>query len=275
MRATSIGHAGILIETDFGSILCDPWFVPGVLRFVVRVPAQRPAARRAACSASSTRLPVHQPHPRRPPGRVVAGAPRQPRHHRAGARLSRRTSWSGAARARLQHFIRTVDGQELDARAAICASRSTSRSASPTVPAATRRWSSATARRGWSTRTTAAPPTSTRCAPTARSTCTGSSTAARSGTRWCTTSRPSGCASWWTPRSTASCRAMRYVEAVEAARGGAQRRPTGVPRPRAVPPERDHRRRAEHLPRPAGVHRPARRRRATPASWPSPARPSI
>ncbi len=28
MRATSIGHAGILIETHAGSILCDPWFVP-------------------------------------------------------------------------------------------------------------------------------------------------------------------------------------------------------------------------------------------------------
>lgn len=28
MRATSIGHAGILIETQHGSILCDPWFVP-------------------------------------------------------------------------------------------------------------------------------------------------------------------------------------------------------------------------------------------------------
>jgi UDP-MurNAc hydroxylase len=28
MRATSIGHAGILIETPAGSILCDPWFVP-------------------------------------------------------------------------------------------------------------------------------------------------------------------------------------------------------------------------------------------------------
>ncbi len=28
MRATSVGHAGILIETDAGSILCDPWFVP-------------------------------------------------------------------------------------------------------------------------------------------------------------------------------------------------------------------------------------------------------
>lgn len=28
MRATSIGHAGILIETEQASILCDPWFQP-------------------------------------------------------------------------------------------------------------------------------------------------------------------------------------------------------------------------------------------------------
>jgi UDP-MurNAc hydroxylase len=28
VRATSLGHAGILIETPHGSILCDPWFVP-------------------------------------------------------------------------------------------------------------------------------------------------------------------------------------------------------------------------------------------------------
>jgi UDP-MurNAc hydroxylase len=28
MRATSIGHAGILVETEHGSIACDPWFVP-------------------------------------------------------------------------------------------------------------------------------------------------------------------------------------------------------------------------------------------------------
>jgi UDP-MurNAc hydroxylase len=28
MRATSLGHAGILIETRQGSIVCDPWFVP-------------------------------------------------------------------------------------------------------------------------------------------------------------------------------------------------------------------------------------------------------
>jgi UDP-MurNAc hydroxylase len=28
MRATSLGHAGILIESDNGSIVCDPWFLP-------------------------------------------------------------------------------------------------------------------------------------------------------------------------------------------------------------------------------------------------------
>jgi UDP-MurNAc hydroxylase len=28
MKATSIGHAGILVETSAGSILCDPWFEP-------------------------------------------------------------------------------------------------------------------------------------------------------------------------------------------------------------------------------------------------------
>jgi UDP-MurNAc hydroxylase len=28
MRATSLGQAGILIETAYGSIVCDPWFVP-------------------------------------------------------------------------------------------------------------------------------------------------------------------------------------------------------------------------------------------------------
>ncbi len=31
MRATSIGHAGILIESDHGSIVCDPWFVPAFI----------------------------------------------------------------------------------------------------------------------------------------------------------------------------------------------------------------------------------------------------
>jgi UDP-MurNAc hydroxylase len=28
MRATSIGHAGIVVETQQATIVCDPWFVP-------------------------------------------------------------------------------------------------------------------------------------------------------------------------------------------------------------------------------------------------------
>ncbi|MFM7338306.1 MAG: MBL fold metallo-hydrolase, partial [Actinomycetota bacterium] len=28
MRATSLGHAGLLVESGESSILCDPWFVP-------------------------------------------------------------------------------------------------------------------------------------------------------------------------------------------------------------------------------------------------------
>lgn len=31
MRATSLGHAGILVETDHGSIVCDPWFLPAFI----------------------------------------------------------------------------------------------------------------------------------------------------------------------------------------------------------------------------------------------------
>ncbi len=31
LRATSIGHAGILVETAHGSIVCDPWFLPAYL----------------------------------------------------------------------------------------------------------------------------------------------------------------------------------------------------------------------------------------------------
>ena len=31
MRATSLGQAGILIETGRQSIVCDPWFIPAFL----------------------------------------------------------------------------------------------------------------------------------------------------------------------------------------------------------------------------------------------------
>ena len=28
MKVTFLGHAGLFLETDYGSILCDPWFNP-------------------------------------------------------------------------------------------------------------------------------------------------------------------------------------------------------------------------------------------------------
>ncbi|NBY57683.1 MAG: MBL fold metallo-hydrolase, partial [Actinobacteria bacterium] len=31
MRATSLGHAGILIRCPQATIVCDPWFVPAFL----------------------------------------------------------------------------------------------------------------------------------------------------------------------------------------------------------------------------------------------------
>ena len=55
----------------------------------------------------------------------------------------------------------------------------------------------------------------------------------------------------------------------------AERRPARVPRPGAVPPQRDRRRRAEHLPRPAQLHDAARRRPGTAVCWRSPARRSM
>ena len=128
---------------------------------------------------------------------------------------------------------------------------------------------------GSSTRTTAAPTTSTRCAPTARSTCTGCSTAARSGTRWSTTSRRSGCASWSTPRSTASSPGRCATSRRSAPRAVV---PSAGP-PAFLDPELfrlnvDHRRRAEHLPRPAHASWPGSTPPGTAASWPSPARRS-
>ena len=43
VQVTSVGHAGFRIDTRAGSILCDPWVQPGVLRLVVPVPGQQPA----------------------------------------------------------------------------------------------------------------------------------------------------------------------------------------------------------------------------------------
>ena len=88
MRATSLGHAGILIETAHGSIVCDPWFVPAFFGVVVPVPPQRPARRRpAGGSRAADYLYVSHLHgdhfdepwlPRAPPPRHRRAAPGYP-----------------------------------------------------------------------------------------------------------------------------------------------------------------------------------------------------
>ena len=54
VRITFCGHVGFFVETRGGSVLCDPWFTPGVLRVVVPVPAQRQARRRARSRRPTT-----------------------------------------------------------------------------------------------------------------------------------------------------------------------------------------------------------------------------
>ena len=242
MRATSIGHAGILIETVDGSILCDPWFVPAFFGSWFVFPRNDQLAAELLRADRAPDVPVHLAPPRRPPRRAVARRSRRPRHDGPAPRLP--DPRAGAQRLRalgFTKFVRTDDGERARRSAEPDASPSTSRRASPTAPAATRRWSSATARRGSSTRTTAAPPTSTRCAPTARSTCTGCSTAGRSGTRWSTTSRRERDA------RAGRRQGRQPVHPGDALRRGgrrprrrAERRAAVLPRPGAVPPQRDH-----------------------------------
>ncbi len=113
MRATSIGHAGILIETNFGSILCDPWFDPAFFGswFVFprndRLPAELQQriehpdylyiSHIHADHLDETWLPHHVSRD------TTVVLPGYPTHE-----LERRLQAMG-----FQHFIRTVDGQEL------------------------------------------------------------------------------------------------------------------------------------------------------------------
>ncbi len=164
MRATSLGHAGILIESEHGSIVCDPWFVPGVLRLVVPVPPQRPARRRPAGAHRGRRLPVRLPPPRRPLGRAVAARPPAPRHRRAAARLpDPRARPQDARRSASPTSSAPIDGEELDLGGLTRRHPRRDehhRRAGRRLGARRQR----RRRRASSTRTTAARPTSTRCA---------------------------------------------------------------------------------------------------------------
>ena len=198
------------------SILCDPWFVPAFFGswFVFPRNDQLDAGPAGAHRAAPTTCTSPTSTPTTSTSRGCAD--HVPRDIPSCSPATRPASWSAAARARL-HRARPhdVDGEELDLGGLTVAIHVETRS--PTAPAATRRSSSATARRASSTRTTAAPPTSTRCAPTARSTCTGCSTAGRSGTRWSTTlDRATMRALVDAKVDSQFARAMRYVEAVGA-----------------------------------------------------------
>ena len=204
MRATSVGHAGILIDTVDGSILCDPWFLPAFFGswFVFPRNDQLPTElmeriEHPTTSTSPTSTPTTST--RRGSPTTSTAAPRSCIPGYPTRELERRIRSLG-----FDNIIRTTDGQELALGPNLTRRHPRRdehhRRARRRLGAGRQRRH----RRGSSTRTTAAPTTSTRCAPTARSICTGCSTAARSGTRWSTRSRRNGCASWSTPRSTAS-----------------------------------------------------------------------
>ena len=115
MRATSLGHAGILVETAHGSIVCDPWFVPAFFGswFVFprndRLDADLLGAHRAApttctsrTSTATTSTSRGWPTTCRATSRPAPGLP-DPRARPAAAR-----------RSASPNLIRTDDGDELD-----------------------------------------------------------------------------------------------------------------------------------------------------------------
>ena len=186
MRATSIGHAGLLVETRGVSILCDPWFVPAFFGswfpfprndelsddLVERIeradflyvshlhgdhhdePWLRAHLRRD--------IPILLPGLSDPRATAHAGRPRVQRVRPHGRHRGDRDR----TRVRVAIHIEIVDH------------RRARRRLGPR--------GDATASRSSSTRTTAGPTTSPSSAHTARSTCTGCSSPAPSGTRWST-----------------------------------------------------------------------------------------
>ena len=102
MRATSIGHAGLLVETARGFDPVRSLVRACVLRVVVPVPAQRRAERRPRRADRTRRLPVRLAPPRRPPRRAVAPCPPPPRHPDPPAGLSDTRATAHAGRPRVQ-----------------------------------------------------------------------------------------------------------------------------------------------------------------------------
>jgi UDP-MurNAc hydroxylase len=114
MRATSLGHAGMLIEAPRGSIVCDPWFVPAFFGSWFPFPRndQLPAELIARIEAADYLYVSHlhgdhldepwlREHLRRDVGVLLPGYPTR--------ELERRLRGIG-----FTDVIDTVDGEELD-----------------------------------------------------------------------------------------------------------------------------------------------------------------
>ena len=204
MRVTSLGQAGLLVETAHGIDPVRSVVRAGVPRFVVRVPAQRPARRRTArahrdrpttctcrTSTATTSTRCGWPITCRGTSRCSCPATR-PASSTSGCARSASPTWCARStgdeldlgRTDRRHPHRDLDhrrsGRRLGAR----------RQRRHVAPRRPERLPHHRPRRAG--------------APTARSTCTGCSTAGRSGTRWCTSSTRRRCARSSTPRSRAS-----------------------------------------------------------------------
>ena len=233
----------------------------GVPRFVVRVPAQRPTRRRTARAHRTCRLPVRVAPPRRPLRRGVVGRspaaghpdprPRLPvpraRPAAARPRLHRARAHDVGRRARPRRTDRRHPHRDLDHRRSgrRLGARRQRRRVSPRRPERLPDHRPRGVGR----------PRPGRPAPAAvqRGDLVPDGVRAR---------RASMRALVDAKVESQFSRAMRYVESVGARAVVPSAGPPCFLDPRAVPPQRDHRRRAEHLRRPTGVPRAARRRPA-------------
>ena len=218
MRATSIGHAGILIETAAGSILCDPWFVPAFFGSWFPFPRNDQLERRPARSDRARRLPLHLAPPRRSPRRAVAARAPPPRHPDPAARAFRPASSGARCSPSASPSSSTRSTPRSWRSRPASRSRSTSRSSITDGPGG----DSALvviARRRDPRQPERLPHQRSRPAASARPgrSALAAVLRARSGIRWCTRCpRPTSARSA-RRRSTAQfARAMRYVEKIDA-----------------------------------------------------------
>ena len=260
MRATSIGHAGVLVETRAGSILCDPWFVP-------RLPRRRGSRSPATTNSPTTCGPASRladflyvshlhgdhhdepwlrSHLRRDIPVLLPGFP--PPRSSSGP-------WPPSASP---SSVRTVDTEELEIAPGLTVAihievvdhRRPRRRTPP--------WWCRTASRSWSTRTTAGPTTWASSPATGRSISSSSSSPAPSGTRWSTRCPDAEKARLCRAKVESQfSRAMRYVEKVGARYVVPSAGPPCFLDPRPLRPQR-----------PSTAPRP-RSSRTRPSSWPA------